>query len=86
MANFSSVKSFLHVYALNEFIIIMRLWMWWYLTRIVSRAEATEVIIHEVKKNNPIKTVFISKECLERVFVSISEVLVWKGNGQLEKT
>lgn len=44
MANVSSVKSFLHVYALNEFVIIMRFCMWWYLTRIVSRAEATEVI------------------------------------------
>ena len=46
MANVSSVESFLHVYALNEFLIIfnMRLCMRWYLTRIVSRAEATEVI------------------------------------------
>ena len=43
MANVSTAKSFLHVYALNEFLIIMRLCMWWYLTRIVSRAEATEV-------------------------------------------
>ena len=66
MANVSSVKSFLHVYALNEFVIIMRLCMWWYLTRIVSRAEATEVISNYSwsKKNNPMKTVFITKKML----------------------
>ena len=39
MADGSSVKSFFHVYALNELLIIMLLW-----ARIVSRAEATEVI------------------------------------------
>ena len=90
MANVSSVKSFLHVYALNEFVIIMRLCMWWYLIRIVSRAEATEVISNyswsKKKKIVLLKQFLSPRKCLERVFVCISAVLVLKGNGQLEKT
>lgn len=64
MANVSSVKSFLHVYALNEFVIIMRFCMWWYLTRIVSRAEATEVISNYSwsKKKKSYKNSFYHQE------------------------